>query len=478
MTVRRSDLRYIFMRKGEITVFLALILSALTGLMGVLIKSAQAQLIRMNVEGVMDAGLYSCFGEYDRKLFDRYELLFIDSSYRGECEAGIDNVSRHLSQYLTENTDYGKTDASADWYRETVEEVTAEGYVFASDSNGDVIRHQASGYIENYGRCRYIADINANKDTVNVNPGTDFMGEWDASIAAVRAYGLPLVNPGEIVRGMVLSYDEYLKGASLNSERTGDKPSQRSLKQGNSLSRLKDISVSDDLFTEYLMQKCGCYTEYGNEQQLVCELEYIVYGKGNDRDNMRCAAERLLKLRERDNLKCLKSDAGRMSEAWEKAYEVVLFNTPLYMGTAVPDTELVRLVRDTIIYAWAYAESAMDVGCLLNKGRCPVKKGASEISLSLGELLDFRSKINGTGGRGISYKTYIGCFVTELPDTIITKRFMDIVEGNFRCFYNESFRIDGCVVYLEAEAELSSAYGYRNTIKRDHSFEVTGRNST
>ena len=88
-------------RRGEITVFLALVLSILLGLLGVLIESVRSQMIRMNIESVMDASLHSCFGEYDRKLFERYDLIFIDSSYRGTKEADIDSVAEHLSQYMT-----------------------------------------------------------------------------------------------------------------------------------------------------------------------------------------------------------------------------------------------------------------------------------------------------------------------------------------------------------------------------------------
>ena len=45
-------------RRGEITVFLALVLSILLGLLGVLIESVRSQMIRMNIESVMDASLH------------------------------------------------------------------------------------------------------------------------------------------------------------------------------------------------------------------------------------------------------------------------------------------------------------------------------------------------------------------------------------------------------------------------------------
>ena len=48
---------------------------------------------------------------------------------------------------------------------------------------------------------------------------------------------------------------------------------------------------------------------------------------------------------------------------------------------------------------------------------------------------------------------------------------MDIIEGNFRMFYNDGFRIDGCVDYLKASARLESGYGYSHEITRERYYE-------
>ena len=452
--------------RGEITVFLSLILSGLLGLAGVLIESARLQLIRMKAEAAMDAGLHSCFGEYDQRLYKSYDLLFIDSSYKGTEEAGIDNVARHLAQYMVENTDCSDTGATGEWYGETVTDAEALRYVFASDGDGEVLKSQAAEYMEKYGKPKYMGTVNANKAMVEGIKGCDLFGEWDALLGAISAYGLPLTNPGEIVRGMVLSEDEYLTGVTLQAMRTGDVPSKRGLKRGNGMSMRKKPAASDDMFIEYLMQKCGCYTGYFSEQQLTAELEYMICGEGSDRDNMCMIVRRLLELRESDNLSCIRSDAGKVMLAEEKAYEVAAFNSLL-----PPDPVLVKLIRDSIICAWAYAESAIDVSRLLVGGRCPARKGSADIGLALDELLDFRSRLNDKGGSGIGYKEYLGIFLCGIDDRVRRLRCMDIIEGNFRVFYNDGFRMDGCVEYLEAEVALSSGYGYSHTIKRDLIYE-------
>ncbi|MCR5420913.1 MAG: DUF5702 domain-containing protein [Lachnospiraceae bacterium] len=452
-------------KKGEITVFLSLILASLLGLMSVLIESARLSLMRMNIESVMDSAIHSCFGEYDRKLYDRYDLLFIDSSYRGENSADIENVASHLAGYINVNVDYTDTKANGEWYREKLCDVTSKGYVFASDNNGEVFKEQAMRYIEKYAGYKNITGINMSRPEIEGIRKTDFFSEWDSLLAAVDAYGLPLMNPGKIVRGMVLKPEEFLKGCTLNNIGFKDIPSKRSLNQGNSLNKIKKYQGTEDAFVEYLMQKCGCFTEKNTDQQLNAELEYIVYGYDNDKDNMCCVLNNLMEIRESDNLRCIKGDAGKMEQAWKKAVEIVMFH--MIDPLCPPDPVLIRLVRDTIIYAWAYAESAIDVSRLLNRGLCQVNKSSADISLSLRELLNFKSKLNGSGGSGISYKTYIGVFVSQTADMFRRERCMDIIEVNCRVFHNSSFRIDGCVEYFEAKVKLTSGYGYSHEITRD-----------
>jgi hypothetical protein len=167
-----------------------------------------------------------------------------------------------------------------------------------------------------------------------------------------------------------------------------------------------------------------------------------------------------------DNLRCIKGDGGKVARAEEKAYEVVMYNALI-----IPDPALIRLVRDSIIYAWAYAESAIDVSRLLNKGRCLIIKGSSDIELSLDELLNFKSKLKGSGGSGYSYKEITGMMVALKDDRTRRLRCMDVIEANERSFVNSGFRIDGCFEYLKAGVSLSSAFGYEHTIEREYMYE-------
>ncbi|MBR5408259.1 MAG: hypothetical protein IK111_11590 [Lachnospiraceae bacterium] len=453
---------------GEITVFLALITSVLTGLIIVLIESARLQLIRMNVEALMDTGLTSCFGEYDRKLFDRYDLLFIDSSYRGQGEPGIEGVIDHLKQYMSANSDYSETDCLGDWYAESIIEAGSDKWELLSDGSGEVLKYQASRYIDEYGEIKYSDAIRTNKAAVDSISEIDLIGEWDAVLAAIDGYGMPIINPGKIVREMVLNEDDYLNSAHLSAVSISDLPSKRSLLSGNGAPD-GNRKGNDEAFVEYIMQKAGCYTEYTDEQMLRAEIEYIINGQGSDRDNMSYVINRLLKIRESDNLSCLRADGGRMEAAGIKAEEV----TALCLSDpeGMPDDTLTELVKESIVYAWAYAESAVDVGRLLSGGKCPVNKGSSDIVLGIDDLTDFVSFLNRPGGRGISYKEYLGVFLEDTDDGIRRLKCMDVIEGNCRIFYNDGLRVDGCVDYLKAAAGLESGYGYSHTITRERYYE-------
>ena len=452
--------------KGEITIFLSLLSAIFLGLVCAFSESVRVQMLRMNTESVMDASLRSCFAEYDQMLYKRYDLLYIDSSYRGHEETDIDSVINHLGRYAAENTAYDKTSVTGEWYGQSLSDADHVSYVIASDEGGRPFKRQAVEYMEKYGKAIFIGAVNSGKGSIKRGEKNDFFAEWDEILAKIDSYGIPLTNPGKIVREMVLSEDEFLKGTPLPGTVSGDRPSARSLKQGDGTAKIKRKNENDDLFIEYLMQKCGCYTEFSAMQQLTAELEYIVYGGMSDRDNMISAVKELMDIRLKDNLRCIKGDGGKMAAAYEKAYEVVMYNCLI-----IPPESLILLVRDSIVYAWAYGESAMDVSRLLNRGKCKIIKSSSDIDLLLEDIINFRSRLFESGGNGYTYKELMGMFVALAGDNLRRLRSMDIIEGNMRTYYNSGFRIDGCFEYLRAAITLTSGFGYEHIIEREYQYE-------
>ena len=82
-------------KKGSITIFLALILSLVLSLVCASIESVRMAAARTQILNSMDIGLYSLFGQYDRTLLEDYELFAL---YAGGKEE-LDMACMHPQAY-------------------------------------------------------------------------------------------------------------------------------------------------------------------------------------------------------------------------------------------------------------------------------------------------------------------------------------------------------------------------------------------
>lgn len=69
------------MKKGSVTVYMTWMLAVLLSLFVTVIEGARQRAISIQAETAVDLAVYSVFAEYNRALFDAYDLLFIDTSY-------------------------------------------------------------------------------------------------------------------------------------------------------------------------------------------------------------------------------------------------------------------------------------------------------------------------------------------------------------------------------------------------------------
>ena len=89
-------------KKGVITVFLTLMLSVLSMFILMAARGIRVYIMRSEAEYAVDNAVRSCFAEFNRELFDSFNILLIDSSYK-EYEGGIDRIEDHFSTYLYES---------------------------------------------------------------------------------------------------------------------------------------------------------------------------------------------------------------------------------------------------------------------------------------------------------------------------------------------------------------------------------------
>lgn len=469
--------------EGSITIYLALIFTIILSFLLFIIEGARENTIRMKAELAMDLSLSSVFAEYNRQLLEQYDLFFIDASY-GQANASTERIEDHLKGYLNDNFRIGSDLGMVrDLLSMKTEDVNIMDYSLASDEAGVLIKRQAVSYIKDLYGISYLTELQKHMDTIQEKGlfTRDITGERLANQSAIDNFEIPpkqvgedeweeveLNNPADGVnaaRGILSLVIDGECELSVSGVNLSNYISARECNKGSGLMGRDKTSITDELvFNEYLIHKCGSYTNPKETGALQYQLEYILMGRNNDIENLKAVVNKLLLLRETANVVYLFSDSGKMAEAEAMALAVT---------SAIALPELAELVKISLIFAWAYAESVYDVRTLLQGGKIPIIKDSETWHYSISGMLDFASDASaGTAdGIGISYEEYLRIFMAAENVGIKTNRAMDIIEMDVRkCEGNRYFRLDTCVDYLQAEVLVSSSYGYNYSITRSYCY--------
>lgn len=187
------------------------------------------------------------------------------------------------------------------------------------------------------------------------------------------------------------------------------------------------------------------------------ELEYIVNGKGNDRENLAGVVSRLVAFREGLNLVHILSDSGKRQECRELALAIV-------GGTGI--LPLVSVMTFFIMAVWALGEALWDVRVLLSEGKVPLFKSADDWKMGLNSLLDIGKSRRlgesgpfgeGSGKSGMNYKGYIRILIFGGYGKAMIYRMMDVMQlviGKEQ----PGFSIEKCACTVDIETELSGKH--------------------
>lgn len=108
------------------------------------------------------------------------------------------------------------------------------------------------------------------------------------------------------------------------------------------------------------MESLSFYTHENHAGALDYQVEYVLGGKGNDKENLQYVVNRLLLIREASNIAFLYTDSQKRSELQACA-------SALSLLLLIP--EGMTLVQGVLAAGWAYVESISDV-----KFFCPEEK--------------------------------------------------------------------------------------------------------
>ncbi len=435
-------------RRGEITVFLSLLLSVVLFFFQALFQSAGYAVFRSQMEEALELCEYSVLSEYHRTLWERYELFYLDLGYGGGAEK-TEYLNRQAEKFLNLNLNSGKVKALETWdyARATDEKGTAyyeQAVSVMKAKTGASLLDKLKEY-EDYGE---LAEKNEQQYRESDSRESKNLEELRSRREEKEETGTP--DPAEhtesLKRGSILHLVLRDPGAvSGKRAELTESPSNRTLPEGTGpRGRNEPGVVNDAWFLAYLMEHLSYASSFlsGESESgawLDYQLEYLIAGKETDIANLEAIAGRLLAIREGMNYVYLLSDSGKVAEC--EALAVAMVGATLIPG-------LVEAVKQVLLLAWAFAESVLDVRLLLNGKRVAFQKDAATWKLSLSGALEL-GELSGfdeaEDANGLLYRDYLGILLTLTGREKRILRSLDVIEGVVRETDGQWFYVDQCI---------------------------------
>ena len=505
-SLKRKIKKTISMRKennkGAVTVYICLVIAFLVPVILMIIGLSRYSAMQVEVECACNLATDSLTAEYNRDLLEDYGLLFIDTSYLGEC-GSLDKTLSHLNRYLDKNL---KPDESLSpvggrnlfGYEVINTEITRASR--ATDGDGEVLRYMADEYmLDRFGislidevKKMVSASSNLKLDEIDINenndkaqkeiqdfkPSEENEGEnWNETkkedpakgISELRAKGiLGIVVPG------------IISGTSIEA---GNYVSQRNLVVGDGLTEDKKKNKLNGieeklLFNEYIMIFTGNYRSKKDKSLLSYQTEYIICGNDTDEQNLKEIVNKLILLRGACNTVYYLTDV-------EKHEETLAMAEALSAATGCP--LLTPLYQAAIDLAWIYAESVLDVKKIM-RGECvPLVTTYEDWDLSLEKVINnaeeaFNDEYKTSGNNGgdekeigtplkMKYSDYLRLFLYMENEKEKNMRLMDVIEMDINYKNaNGNFKLDNCISDLTVQIGIESDSGYEYFYEKECGF--------
>ncbi len=475
------------MKRGQITVFLSLILCLILSVLFAGIESVRVAGMRLKLESAMDMGLYSVFAEYNRELLNQYDLYFIDTSY-GSGISGPFNAAEHLRDYMNHNLRVQNDPAvfgAADFTGLMAERADVIEFSLATDYQGDSFKKQAVHYmkdvygisiinklrkhIHNYQSCGVEG---RNIDNERKRSEERLYERKASSEDANEGRAIDIENPADDVNHSRSGFFELVmqEGMTVSDKKfsVSDLASHRELQEGNSVlydGETLNSPLNEMLFGKYIEKKYSSYTKPFHHEALEYEIEYILCGKNSDSENLKLVVNKLIRIREASNVIFLFRDGEKQAEA--EALAAVI-------AAACGAPLLTEFIKYTLLFSWAFVESIVDIRVLLSGGKVPLLKMKGDWNFAIEHIGNFREHLgNGKSSEnGLSYEDYLQIFLYFQNGVQKVYRCMDVIELNLRkTAGNRQFIMDGCLDFMEAEVNVTSRFGYAFKIKRSYGYE-------
>jgi hypothetical protein len=195
----------------------------------------------------------------------------------------------------------------------------------------------------------------------------------------------------------------------------------------------------------YAKMEFGNYIEPKKNTSLQYELEYIIAGKNNDKDNLIKTIEKIAAVRNTINLAYILTDSEKMSEVSAVATSVT---------TAIGLPFLEPAIKGVLLEAWSMAESVWEVRELLKGEKIPLVKSGKNWKTSLKEL--WKTEESHYKGKGIDYETYLEMLIMAENNHKCVFRIMDLIQLNIQKRYQSNFLMSQCFQSIDITATFQA----------------------
>lgn len=463
------------MRKGYITVFLALTLSVVLSLLVGLIYGVRENAIRYKIRDAADISIRSSFGEYDRFLWSRYNLIFVDAGYGYDTNSMI-LPEEHITACMNKNfyEERFLLLGGEDLLKLKCDNAKTQKVRFLSDENYIPLKGQAVRCMKYRTGLQHVEDLYSEmiKERELFTETGEGNRQLEEAIEEIESCDEPVLSDWvnaakesvwkEKDISSLSSLRSVIRDISTVSNKVLNEElliENREINRGNYY-EIKELSPADKLlFREYLIGYTSDYVDKSKDTVISYETEYLIVGNVSEAKCLEKVVNRILLIREAANMKTLYSDTEKMEkiEAFAEGVATILM---------MP--EIAEPIEILIVSMWCYAESISDVRSLLDKQRVPLIKNTYQWRTGMADILTGNFSKEGYT-EGLSYEDYLRMFLYLTDDDRLAIRFSNLIEANERfCTENEDFRLDNCFDAWEVSMSVVSEYGYSYYVERKY----------
>ncbi len=429
------------MKRGNITVFLSLMLAVLLFFFQVCFQAARLAFLRSQTQEALELAEYSILSEYHRELFECYGLIYVDLGY-GSGQEDTEYLEQRLRGFVHENLPEGSVKALEAW-----------DFARASDESGMAYYEQAVSSMKQKTGTSLLQRLNSNEELGQ--QAQEYSEEYEKTkereqnnleeLRRRREEEEQVHTPDPVPSVNTLKDGSRLhlflpETGSVSGKKVDLKgvPSRRNCLIGSGARGIHKGNAGNDLFFHgYLLENLTnavdfLTTDKEEGQWLDYQVEYLIGGKDTDIANLEAVCGRILTIREGMNYAYLQTDSVKKAEC--EALAIALVGATMIPG-------LVEAVKQMLLLGWAFGESVADVRTLLSGKRCAFWKGDGTWRTSLEGALNLQNSVSEfdkeEDSGGLSYEDYLGMLLVTMGRGTKTMRSLDVIEGVIR-------RIPGC----------------------------------